>query len=354
VRTVWEGETSRRARHFVAQHALSLILAAALLVPVAGHGAAQVPPTMRAVQIREFGGPEVLQVREIPTPSPGRGEILVRVLAAAVNPVDTGTRSGRSAGLTGAQLPYVPGFDVSGTVAAVGPGVDRFAVGDEVFAMLDLRRGGGYAEYAVVLEGEAALKPRGATPVEAASLPLVALTAWQALFETAGLEEGQTVLIHAGAGGVGSVAIQLAKWRGAHVIATASDYNQDFLRELGVDVPVDYRNQRFEDFARDVDVVLDPVGGETQVRSLGVLREGGVLVSIVGLGAEARSPSRDVRATSILVRPDGEQLGEIGRLIDAGALRPIVTYRFSLAEAPAAHEQSETRSTRGKIVLEVD
>ena len=162
------------------------------------------------------------------------------------------------------------------------------------------------------------------------------------------------MLIHAGAGGVGSVAVQLAKWRGARVIATASDYNQAFLRELGADVTVDYRSQRFEDFAQDVDVVLDPVGGDTQVRSLGVLREGGTLVSIVGLVPEAREPARPVRAQSILVRANGEQLAGIGALIDEGVLRPIVSYRFSLAEAGAAHEQSETRRTRGKIVFELD
>jgi len=309
---------------------------------------------MQAIQIQEFGDPQVLQVKEISIPAPGPGELLVRVHAAAVNPVDTSIRAGRAGGLSGASLPYVPGFDVSGTVTAIGSDVVNFKVDDEVFAMVDLRRGGAYAEYAIVLENEAALKPTRVNHAEAAAIPLVALTAWQALFEVAKLQKGQTILIHAGAGGVGSIAVQLAKWRGAHIIATASDYNHNFLRELGVDVPVDYRTQNFEDFASDVDVVLDPIGGDTQVRSLQILKEGGILVSIVGLTSEGRNPSRNVRATSILVRPNSVQLSEIGELIQNGIINPIVSYRFPLEQAPLAHEQSQTRRTRGKIVIEID
>ena len=309
---------------------------------------------MQAIQIQEFGDPQVLQVKEISIPAPGPGELLVRVHAAAVNPVDTSIRAGRAGGLSGASLPYVPGFDVSGTVTAIGSDVVNFKVDDEVFAMVDLRRGGAYAEYAIVLENEAALKPTRVNHAEAAAIPLVALTARQALFEVAKLQKDQTILIHAGAGGVGSIAVQLAKWRGAHIIATASDYNHNFLRELGVDVPVDYRTQNFEDFASDVDVVLDPIGGDTQVRSLQILKEGGILVSIVGLTSEGRNPSRNVRATSILVRPNSVQLSEIGELIQNGIINPIVSYRFPLEQAPLAHEQSQTRRTRGKIVIEVD
>jgi len=315
---------------------------------------AQDAKMMQAIQIQEFGDPQVLQVKEISIPAPGPGELLVRVHAAAVNPVDTSIRAGRAGGLSGASLPYVPGFDVSGTVTAIGSDVVNFKVDDEVFAMVDLRRGGAYAEYAIVLENEAALKPTRVNHAEAAAIPLVALTAWQALFEVAKLQKGQTILIHAGAGGVGSIAVQLAKWRGAHIIATASDYNHNFLRELGVDVPVDYRTQNFEDFASDVDVVLDPIGGDTQVRSLQILKEGGILVSIVGLTSEGRNPSRNVRATSILVRPNSVQLSEIGGLIQNGIINPIVSYRFPLEQAPLAHEQSQTRRTRGKIVIEID
>ncbi len=315
--------------------------------------AAQDVKIMRAIQIQEFGDPQVLQIKNIPIPSPRPGELLLRVHAAAVNPVDTSIRAGRAGGLSGANLPYVPGFDVSGVVAAIGSEVGQFKVGDEVFAMVNLRRGGAYAEYAIVLEEEAAPKPARLTHAEAAAIPLVALTAWQALFEVAKLQKDQTILIHAGAGGVGSIAVQLAKWRGARIIATASDYNHDFLRELGVDVPVDYRTQNFEDFASDVDVVLDPIGGDTQVRSLQILKEGGILVSIVGLTSEGRNPSRNVRTTSILVQPNSPQLSEIGGLIQTGIINPIVSYRFPLEQAPLAHEQSQTRRTRGKIVIEV-
>ena len=330
---------------------ISLLLPC-LLLSLSGH--AQNSANMRAIQIQEFGGPEVLRVQEVSIPVPGPGELLVRVRAAAVNPVDTSVRAGRAGGLSGAKLPYVPGFDVSGTVTAIGADVVNFKVDDEIFAMVNLRRGGTYAEYAIVLENEAALKPTRVNHAEAAAIPLVALTAWQALFEVAKLQQGQTVLIHAGAGGVGSIAVQLAKWRGARIIATASDYNHNFLRELGVDVPVDYRTQNFEDFTSDVDVVLDPIGGDTQVRSLQILKEGGILVSIVGLTSEGRNPSRNVRATSILVQPNSGQLSEIGGLIQNGIINPIVSYRFPLEQAPLAHEQSQTRRTRGKIVIEID
>jgi NADPH:quinone reductase-like Zn-dependent oxidoreductase/CubicO group peptidase (beta-lactamase class C family) len=309
--------------------------------------------TMLAVRISEFGGPDVLRYEEAPRPAPGPGELLVQVHAAAVNPVDTGVRAGHAQGIAHARLPYIPGYDLSGVVVEVGEGVTRFSPGDEVFAMLHLRRGGAYAEYAIVKDAEAAAKPATVSHAEAASLPLVALTAWQALFDTADLQAGETVLIHAGAGGVGSIAAQLAKWRGATVIATASEANHEFLRSLGVDVVIDYRTQRFEDVARDVDVVLDPIGGDTQVRSLGTLRDGGRMVGLVGLTPTARSPDRGIRATAILVDPDSAQLRRIAELVDAGHVRPIVSHLLPLDQAPDAHRQSETGRTRGKIVLEV-
>jgi NADPH:quinone reductase-like Zn-dependent oxidoreductase len=308
------------------------------------------PATMSAVRISEPGGVEVLRRVEMPTPVPGVGELLVRVHAAGVNPVDTQIRQDPRGW---AELPYVPGFDLSGVVAAVGPDVTRFAPGDEIFAMLHLERGGSYAEYAIVREAEAAAKPSALSHNEAASLPLVALTAWQALFGTADLQPGQTVLIHAGAGGVGTMAVQLARWRGARVIATASEHNHEFLRSLGADVVVDYRTQRFEDSARDVDVVLDPIGGDTQARSLSTLREGGILVSLVGLGRQARTPEHNVRTAAILVEPDADQLARIAALIESGDLRPIVSHLLPLDQVAEAHRQSETGRTRGKIVLEV-
>ncbi len=329
--------------------ALAAITTQAIENPTPEH----LPRIMRAVRMSEFGPAHVLQVEHVHRPTPGRGELLVRVHAAAVNPIDTIVRTDGARGISDARLPYTPGFDLSGEVVQLGEDVSGFEVGDAIFAMLSLRRGGAYAEYAIVRTSEIARKPATISHAEAASLPLVALTAWQALFETADLQPGQTVLIHAGAGGVGSIAIQLAKWKGATVIATASERNHPFLRSLGADVVIDYRTQRFEDIAKNVDVVLDPIGGETQRRSLRVLRDGGVLVGLVGLEQVAHNPSGNVRARAILVEPNSSHLKQIAELVEDGSLKPIVSHRFPLQEAAAAHRQSETRHTRGKIVLQI-
>ncbi|HRQ64123.1 MAG TPA: NADP-dependent oxidoreductase [Xanthomonadaceae bacterium] len=332
-------------------HRFSLVLLGmvlALCIPQAWGG-----ESMQAIRMTEFGGVEVLDIASMPRPVPASGELLIRVHAAAVNPVDAHIRRGYAAGFIDVEMPYVPGFDVSGVVAAVGEGIDGFAVGDPIFAMLDLNRGGAYAEYAIVKAGEAARKPESIGHVEAAALPLVTLTAWQALFDTAQLVSGQTVLIHGGSGGVGSVAIQLAKERGARVITTASLGNHDFARSLGADVVVDYRSERFEDVAKDVDVVLDTVGGPTQERSLQVLKNGGVLVSLVGLGESARTPPRDIRAIGILVRPDAAQLGMIAALVDRGQLKPEVSMVLPVEQVDEAHRQIETGHTRGKVVLQI-
>jgi NADPH:quinone reductase-like Zn-dependent oxidoreductase len=337
-------ETSVYARWMHKLIGIALFLNAAVLS--ADHA------TMRAVSIAKFGGPEVLRVESVARPVASPGELLVRVHAASVNPVDALARAGEAEGITGAAVPYVPGFDISGVVVAIGPGVKSFRRGDAVFAMLDLRRGGGYAEYAVVKESEAARKPRRLSHIQAAAVPLTALTAWQALFDTADLKRGQTVLIHGGAGGVGSMAIQLAKWKGAHVIATASASNHDYLRTLGADVVIDYRAQKFDEVASDIDVVLDPIGGDTQKRSLAILRPGGILVSLVGLGPSARSAT-NLRAESILVKASGKQLAQIAEVINAGRLTPTVSHTFALDRASDAHIQSETGHTRGKIVLKI-
>jgi NADPH:quinone reductase-like Zn-dependent oxidoreductase len=248
---------------------------------------------------------------------------------------------------------YTPGFDVSGVVETVGSDVKRFKVGDAIFAMVDLRRGGCYAEETIVRESEAAPKPTRISHTDAASVPRVALTAWQAMFDTAKLDAGQTILIHGGAGGVGSMAVQLAHWKGAKVTATASKENHEFLKQLGADQTIDYRTEKFEDIAKDVDVVLDTVGGETQARSFGVLKKGGILISIVGRPSEDKAKESSVRAAGILVHVDTGELAQIGDLLDQGKIKPVVTHVFPLADAAKAHEQSETRHTRGKIVLEV-
>jgi len=312
----------------------------------------EAPATMHAVRMHAYGGPEVLQLEEVPRPSPGTGQVLVAVHAAGVNPVDWKIREG-AFGRQPASLPRVLGFDVSGVVAAVGADVQRLKVGDEVYGYLSLSRGGGYAEYVVAPEAELAPKPATLDFVHAAAVPLAGLTAWQALVETAGLEEGQTVLVHAAAGGVGHFAVQIAVARGAKVIATASESNHAFLRALGAEQVIDYRTQRFEELAHDVDVVLDPIGGDTRTRSYGVLKPGGFLVSIVGAPPASEIEAHGVRGAGILVRPDAKGLAELAELIDLGAMHPEVGHEFPLAEAARAHEQSETGHTRGKIVLVV-
>lgn len=308
--------------------------------------------TMKAIRFHAYGDPGVLVYEDAPVPRPGAGEMLVRVRAAGVNPVDWKIRKGGARGLA-AGLPMIPGYDVSGVVESIGNGVTRFRKGDAVFAYLSLRRGGAYAEFAVVREDEAAPKPVKVDDVGAAAIPLAALTAWQALVDTAQLHAGQTVLIHAAAGGVGTFAVQIAKARGAKVIGTASASNGSFLKELGVDQVLDYKSVRFEEVAHDVDVVLDSIGGETLERSFKVVKPGGVIVSIVDDPSRFAAAWPKVRGASILVKPDAQELAQIGALIDEGKIKPVVSATLPLSEARRAHEMSETGHTRGKIVLRV-
>ncbi len=304
---------------------------------------------MKAVRQHQAGGAETLVYEDAPAPVAGKGQMVVRVRAAGVNPIDFKLR-----GAPAASWPRTLGFDVAGVVESVGEGVASFKPGDEVFAYLSLQRGGGYAERAIVLESEAATKPAKVGFEEAGATPLVALTAWQALVDKGELKAGQTVLIHGGAGGVGHMAVQIAKHLGARVIATASEKNAAFVKELGADVVIDYKAQKFEDIAKDVDVVLDPIGGETQERSIGVLKRGGVLVSIVQPPAADKCKERGVRGLVMLVQPNGKQLAEIARLIDEGKIRPVVSERFPLAEAAKAQGVLESgANSRGKIVLTV-
>ena len=212
---------------------------------------------MKAIRIHNYGGPEVLQYEDAPRPKPQAGEVLIRVHAAGVNPIDWKVREGHMKDFWPHKFPLILGWDLSGVVEELGRGVSRFKIGDEVYSLPDPTRNGAYADYIVVRESELALKPNSLHHIRAAAVPLAALTAWQSLFDTAQLQPGQRVLIHAGSGGVGHFAVQLAKWKGAHVFATASTKNQDLLRELGVDEPIDYTQQRFEDVARNIDIVLD-------------------------------------------------------------------------------------------------
>ncbi|MCU7826862.1 NADP-dependent oxidoreductase [Kitasatospora sp. DSM 101779] len=307
---------------------------------------------MRAVVVEQWGGPENLVEREVERPEPGLNEVLVRVHAAGVNPVDWKVRAGGALIEWGA-VPAV-GWDVSGTVEAVGPGVGIFRPGDEVFGMpLFPRQAGGYAEYVVAPARHLAPKPAGLTHVEAAALPLAALTAWQSLVDAADVRLGERVLVHAAAGGVGHFAVQIAKARGAYVIGTASAGKHDLVRELGADEMVDYRAVRFEDVVSDIDVVLDGLGGETAERSLTVLRNGGRLITLPG--PDDVPATRDgVRAAWVLVEPDHLGLREIAALVERGALKPVVETVLPLAEAAKAHEIGEQGRTTGKIVLTVD
>ncbi|MER6347691.1 NADP-dependent oxidoreductase [Streptomyces sp. NPDC001595] len=306
---------------------------------------------MRAVVVERWGGPETLVEREVERPEPGLNEVLVRVHAAGVNPVDWKTRASGALIEWGA-LPAV-GWDVSGTVEAVGPGVGVFRAGDEVFGMpLFPRQAGGYAEYVVAPARHLAPKPANLTHTEAAALPLAALTAWQALVDTADVRPGERVLVHAAAGGVGHFAVQIAKARGAYVIGTASAAKHDLVRDLGADEVVDYRAVRFEDTVSDIDVVLDGLGGDTAERSLKVLRPGGRLITLPGPGDVPAAPA-EVRAVWVLVEPDHLGLREIAALVERGELKPVVETVLPLAEAAKAHEIGERGRTTGKIVLTV-
>ena len=307
---------------------------------------------MRAVGMDAYGGADVLHYQEMPRPEVGAGELLVRVRATTVNPFDTAMRAGYLAGWYQYTFPLVPGLDVAGVVEAVGAEVDGFAPGDEVFARPDPARNGANAEYAVVAAADAAPKPPSLSFAEAAALAHSGLSAWRALMDDDLLAPGQRVLIHGGAGGVGSLAIQLARLRGAHVIATSSARNLDFLRELGADEVIDYTATPFEQVAHDVDVVLDTVGGGTLERSWAVLKPGGMLVSLVQPPGEEAAAAHGVRQKFAMgLGPAGAVLDELSALVAEGRLRPIVDSVLPLSEAARAHSLVEGRHTRGRVVL---
>ena len=308
---------------------------------------------MQAVRIHEFGGLDNLMVEEAPTPTPGEGQVLVRIHAAGINPIDWKTCAGEGVSSRLLDpLPFIPGWDVSGVVEALGTGATAFKVGDAVCGMVRWPwGGGGYAEYVAAPAADLVAKPGSMDHAQAAGLPLAALTAWQALFDAADLQAGHTVLVHAAAGGVGHLAVQLAKWKDARVLGTASARNEAFLRELGVDHVIDYNEARFEDVATDVDVVLDGVGGEVQDRSWSVLKAGGMLASIRGRPDAEQAAARGVRAQHVSVHAESSQLRAIADLVEAGRLRVHVDAVFPLDEVRRAHELSQTGHIRGKVVL---
>jgi NADPH:quinone reductase-like Zn-dependent oxidoreductase len=308
---------------------------------------------MKAVRLHARGDPERMVFEEEPLPRLGPGDALVRVHAAAITPTEL-TWSATWTTRDGAdRLPVVPSHEVSGVVEAVGEHASGVAVGNPVYGLVDFWRDGAAAEYVAVPAADLAPKPPSIDHVHAAAVPLSGLTAWQALLDHAALSAGQRVLVHGGAGGVGAFAVQLARWRGAHVVATGSASDRDLLREVGVEDVIDYRTERFEARVRDVDVVLDTVGGDTLERSWSVIRPGGVLVTVAA-PAPGSMPSRgDVRGDFFIVQPERDQLIELARLIDAGSLRPIVGGLFPLARAREAYLRAARGHTRGKVVLRV-
>lgn len=311
------------------------------------------PATMTVVRISQFGGPEVLHLESIPVPKPGEGELLVKVAAAGVNPVDFKIRGGKYPAVKQDKLPFIMGRDVAGTVVEVGHLASRFTKGDAVIAMPGLGRGG-YAEYAVVKVTEAAKKPEALDVVQAGAVPLAALTAWQGLFNHGHLKAGQRLLVQGGSGGVGHFAIQFAKAKGANVITTSSAAHVDFLRRLGADQVIDYEAQRFEEVVAKVDMVFDLIGGEVQERSWQVLQRGGVLVSTLNEPSQEKAAAAGARGMRYTVTESGEDLAAIVELIDAGKVKPFVAKTYQLREAAAAQEFLEHEHPAGKVVLSIN
>src|SRR3984893_5234579 len=329
-------------------------LAALFAALIAAAIDAQSPgPTMKAIVAHQWGGPEVLKVEDVSLPQPKENEILIKSFAAGVNSFDGTLLSGKYAKVFGTQLPWIPGYDIAGTVEKVGANVKKFKAGDPVYAFISISNGGGYAEYTLAKENQAALKPTTLSFAQAAGVPSVALTAWQSLADKANVQPGQTVLIQGASGRGGKFAIPIAKIRGAKVFATASTANQDFLKQLGADVAIDYKTQKFEDVAKDVDVVIDGVGGETLKRSYPIVKKGGMVVTLTGDVNQAHLDKYGIRGTSIVVQTNGDQLAQIGKLIDEGKIKVIVSETFPLADASKAQAKADTGHTRGKIVLKV-
>jgi NADPH:quinone reductase-like Zn-dependent oxidoreductase len=312
---------------------------------------------MRAISQGEFGGPEVLRVVDVPKPQPLPTEVLVRVVSAGINPVDAKSRAGGGmAGVLG-KPPFILGWDVSGVVEEVGFGVHTVKPGDEVYGMPWFpRQAGGFAEYVTAPSRQFAKKPTTVDHDAAAAVPLAALTAWQALHDAVQVQAGQRVLIHAAAGGVGHFAVQFAKNAGAHVIGTASAGKHEWLRKIGADETIDYRTSRFEDETGDIDIVIDLIGDENSVRSVGVLKPGGTVVAVPGGVSDelaAAAEARGVHAIPFLVEPDGHALGEIAALIDAGKVLVEVEQVFPFEQIAAAHERQESGRAQGKLVVRI-
>jgi NADPH:quinone reductase-like Zn-dependent oxidoreductase len=308
---------------------------------------------MKAVRIHSYGGTDVLKYEDAPRPIPGKDEVLIRVHATTVNPFDCAMRAGYLAGYFNPTFPLILGTDVSGVIEEVGPGVTNLSVGEAVYTRAGVVRDGAYAEYVIAPAADVAAKPQSLDHIQSAALPHVTLTAWQALFEIADLQKGQTILIHGAGGGVGHIAIQLAKLAGAKVIGTAST-NYDLMVELGVDQAINYTTTPFESVVHDVDVVLDTIGGDIQERSWSTLKPGGILISTIQQPSEETAQAHGVRQAMVYSSPPiGPTLAKVAEMVDAGQIMPIACIIFPLQDIQKAHELIESRHSGGKVVMEV-
>ena len=308
---------------------------------------------MKAIRIHAYGGPELMQIEDSPVPACGAGDLLVRVVAAGVNPVNWKLRSGVMAAQLPKAFPITLGSDGAGIVTAMGGAVRGFELGDEVFFYAEFARGGTYAEYVAVEASQVAKKPRTVSFSTAAALPTPGQAAWTALIDTAKIERGQRVLIHGGAGALGTVAVQLAKEHGAHVIATASGDGVALVSSLGADDVIDYRTQHFEQLAHDIDIVLDTLGGPTQEASWSTMRAGGILVATAMPPSPDRAAAAGVRAAFVFTPPRGAVLAQLAQRVDDGRIRVVVGQEFTMADAAQAHRLGESGKARGKMILQV-
>jgi len=308
---------------------------------------------MKAIQIHEFGGPEVLKYEDAPKPKPGADEVVIKVFATSVNPIDWKIREGHAKGKFPIKFPLIPGWDVSGEIDEVGSNILNFRKGDEVYSRPDPTKNGTYAEYVVVKANLINLKPQSIDHEKAAAVPLAGLTAWQALFDYGKLQQGQKVLIHAASGGVGTFAVQFAKWKGAYVIGTTSKENMDFVKKLGADKVIDYKNEKFEEKLKNIDLVIDLIGGDTQKRSLKVIKKGGRLITTVQVENQEATKEKNIHIEGFLAQSLPEELEQIKQLIDSGKVKPVVSKIMPLKDAAKAQKLSEKGHTRGKIVLQV-
>jgi NADPH:quinone reductase-like Zn-dependent oxidoreductase len=308
---------------------------------------------MKAIRIHEFGGPNVLELDEIEIPKPAEDEVLIKVYATSINPVDWKIREGMRKEKFPTKLPLTLGWDVSGVIEQAGNHVRNFSIGDEVYSRPDPDRNGTYAEYVVVKANQVGLKPRSIDHIQAAAVPLAGLTAWQGLFKHGQLQKGQRVLIHAASGGVGTFAVQFARWKGAYVIGTASEANLDFVKQIGANEVIDYKNERFEERLQDIDLVFDTIGGNTQKRSIQVLKDGGRLITTLKPEFGDQAKARNIYLEGFTAQSYPDDLQQIADLIDEGWVSPVISRVMSLEEAKQAEIISEEGHTRGKIVLKV-